>query len=84
VLILTQRQNAWESHGHELSNRLRDAGMAVRLPLPPSNVNRSDGFGRNYSNDRNTGYPTKQNFGQRDQRDERSQQQAAPWKNRRS
>jgi len=83
VLVLTQRQNAWETHGHELSSRLRDAGMQVRLPLPPSNCGRNDGFGRNYNSDRTTSYTKQTNFGHRDQKDEKPQQQA-PWNNRRS
>jgi len=55
VLVLTQRQNKWDTVGKELSARLRSYGMAVRLPLPADSCSRSDGFGRqprqeNYNN----------------------------------
>jgi pentatricopeptide repeat protein len=46
VLVVTQRQNEWETQGRELSNRLRSCGINVRLPLPSDSCARNDGFGR--------------------------------------
>jgi len=60
VLLLTQRQNAWESHGRELQNRLRNVGINVRLPLPSDSCARNDGFGRQQ---REVDPNAKRNFG---------------------
>jgi pentatricopeptide repeat protein len=46
VLVLMQRHNMWDTHGRDLSERLRSGGMNVRLPLPSDPCNRNDGFGQ--------------------------------------
>jgi pentatricopeptide repeat protein len=51
VLVLMQRQNAWEPHGRELQSRLRSCGISVRTPLPPDSCSRNDGFGQGRQRD---------------------------------
>jgi len=55
VLTLTQRQDAWETHGLDLQSRLRNVGINVRCALPPDSCSRNDGYGhqRNYNRNDN-------------------------------